>query len=154
MVNKQLQYTYWPITHEVKVTRQKRLGLLIEYNKRNIFLQKLGRKWGREISSRPLFIFLKSLIWRSAASFQYISIALHLRCNKNKQYKTLGHWVEDMLNFNFSEKCLGLVSPPYFVHNVLRKMFPMLHSIDRPNFIVWLSLLLEILDNICITIVG
>ena len=34
-----------------------KFGQLIEYNKRNIFLQKLCRKWGRETSSRPLFIF-------------------------------------------------------------------------------------------------
>ena len=37
-------------------------GQLIEYNKRNIFLQKLCGKWGRETSSRPLFIFWKTLI--------------------------------------------------------------------------------------------
>ena len=36
-----------------------KFGQLIEYSKRNIFLQKLCR---RETSSRPLFIFLKSLI--------------------------------------------------------------------------------------------
>ena len=30
---------------------------LIEYYKTNIFLQKLCRKWGKETSSRPLFIF-------------------------------------------------------------------------------------------------
>ena len=30
---------------------------LIEYNKRNIFFQKLLGKWDRETSSRPLFIF-------------------------------------------------------------------------------------------------
>ena len=30
---------------------------LIEYNKRNMFLQKLCRKWGQETSYRPLFIF-------------------------------------------------------------------------------------------------
>ena len=30
----------------------------------------------------------------------------------------------------------------------------MLHSINRPNFIVWLSLLLELLGNMCITIVS
>ena len=30
---------------------------LIEYNKINIFLQKLCGKWGRETSSRPLFTF-------------------------------------------------------------------------------------------------
>ena len=40
-----------------------KFGQLIEYNKINIFLQKLCRKWGRETSSRPLFIFWKSLIW-------------------------------------------------------------------------------------------
>ena len=30
---------------------------LIEYNKINYFLQKLCGKWGRETSSRPLFIY-------------------------------------------------------------------------------------------------
>ena len=30
---------------------------LIEHNKTNIFLHKLCRKWGKETSSRPLFIF-------------------------------------------------------------------------------------------------
>ena len=31
-----------------------KLGQLIEYNKRNIFLQKLCKTWGTETSSRPL----------------------------------------------------------------------------------------------------
>ena len=26
-----------------------------------------------------------------------------------------------MLNFHFSEKCLGLVSPPHFAHGFLKK---------------------------------
>ena len=34
-------------------------GQLIEYNKIIIVLQKSCRKWGRETSSRPLFVFLK-----------------------------------------------------------------------------------------------
>ena len=34
---------------------------LIEYNKINIFLQKLCGKWGRETSSRPLCTFWKIL---------------------------------------------------------------------------------------------
>ena len=50
-----------------------------------------------------------------------------------------------MLTFNLSEKGLG----PVFS----RKMFLMLHSINWPNFIVLLSLLLEILGNMCITII-
>ena len=40
-----------------------RFDQLIEYKKRNIFLKKLCGKWGRETSSRPLFIFWKSLAW-------------------------------------------------------------------------------------------
>ena len=34
-----------------------KLGQLIEYNKRNVFLQKLCGKWGRETSPKPLSIF-------------------------------------------------------------------------------------------------
>ena len=30
---------------------------LMDYDKKNVFLQNLCRKWGREISLRPLFIF-------------------------------------------------------------------------------------------------
>ena len=32
-------------------------GQLIKYSVRNIFLQKLYRKWVREVISRPLFVF-------------------------------------------------------------------------------------------------
>ena len=35
-----------------------------------------------------------------------------------------------MLNSNFSRKGLGLVSAPYFVYDISRKMFVMLHSIN------------------------
>ena len=46
---------------------------------------------------------------------------------------------------------LVIVSLPHFPHNFWRKIF--LLPIDWPNFIVWLPLLCEILDNMCITIV-
>ena len=39
-------------------------GQLIEQNKRNIFLQKLFKKWDMENSSRPLsFFFLKKKLY-------------------------------------------------------------------------------------------
>ena len=41
-------------------------GQLIEYDKRNIFLQKSWRKWGRETSSSLLFVFKKALCKRKA----------------------------------------------------------------------------------------
>ena len=76
----------------------------------------------------------------SFISFRYISIALNLSYNKSKLYKTLDYWSRDMLNFSFSEKGLGLVSPPHFVHDFPRKMFHMLHSIDHSILIDQISL--------------
>ena len=58
-----------------------------------------------------------------------------------------------MLNFDFSDKSLGIVSLVHFVYDFSTKLFDMLYSINGPNFIVWLPLLLEILGNMCIAIV-
>ena len=87
-----------------------------------------------------------------AASFQYISIALNLTYRINKLYKTLRLLIQRyILNFGFSEKGLELVSPPHFVWDFSRKIFFRLYSINWPNFIALLPLLLKILDNICVT---
>ena len=56
-------------------------------------------------------------------SFDIISIAVNLPYNEYKPYKTLDYWSRDMVNFNFSEKGLGLVSPLHFVYDISRKMF-------------------------------
>ena len=55
--------------------------------------------------------------------------------------------------FWFLEKGLGIVFPPFFVHDFSRKMLLILYSINCPNFIPWLPVLLEILDNMCIATV-
>ena len=70
--------------------------------------------------------------------------------NQNKIYKTLEYWFRDMLNFDFLEKGLGIVSLPHFVYNFSRKIFLMLYSINWRNFITWLYLLIEILVNMFI----
>ena len=114
-----------------------KLGQLTEYNKRNIF-------WKSLISGKKKW---------SAAYFQYVSISFNLVYNKNKLYETLNNWSRDMLNFDFSEKDLGLVSPSYFVYDFSRKMSLVFHSINRPNFIIWLPSLLKRFGNMCITIV-
>ena len=74
----------------------------------------------------------------------YILIAINLPYNKNKLCEMLDYWSRDMLNFNFLEKGLGIVSPPHFVYDFSRKMFLMLDSIKWPNSIVWLPLLFKI----------
>ena len=146
-----------------------KFGQLIEHNKINIFLQKLCRNRGRVTSSRPLFVFWKSLIWGegkwTADWFQYISIALSLPYNKNWAVWnfSLSYNKNKMYNFklliqryaqlSFFRKGSGNSFSTTFCLWFFKKMFFMLHSINWPNFIAWLPLLLEILGNICIKIV-
>ena len=60
--------------------------------------------------------------------------------------------IQRYAQFWFLEKGLGIVSPPHFVKDFSRKMFLKLYSLNWPDFTLWLSLLLEILNNICIAI--
>ena len=58
-----------------------------------------------------------------------------------------------MFNFNFLLKCLGLASGANFMYDFSKKIFSIFHSIDWPNSIALLPLLLEILDNKVIVII-
>ena len=49
---------------------------------------------------------------------------------------------------------LGLVSPPHFMDDFSRKMFLMLYCVNWLNFIVWLTLVIETLGNMCIVIIS
>ena len=53
LLSKQLQYTYCPISQEVKTIQTMKFGQLIEYNMRNIFIEKSYTKCGGETISRP-----------------------------------------------------------------------------------------------------
>ena len=57
-------------------------------------------------------------------------IALNVSYNKNKPYKTFDYSSRDMLNFDFSERGLGIDSPSHLVYDFSRKIFLMLHSIN------------------------
>ena len=143
-----------PNITQSKSNQRNKFCQLIKYNKGNILLQKSCIKWGRETSSRPLFVFWKSFIWSGQQlRLQAVSIIFDLAYNKSKPHEALDYWFRDMLSFVLLEKGLGIVSPPHFVYDFSRKMFLMLHFINWPNFIVWFSLLLEILGNMCIAIV-
>ena len=145
-----------PNTSQSKGSQTMKSGQLIEYNKINTFLQILCRRWGRQF----LFFEKANKGWKqvgcslvsvyldsSQLATQLYIIVLY------KLYKTLDYWSKDMLNFNFSEKGLGLVSPSHFVNDFSRKTFRILHSIKWANLIVWLLSLCEILGNMCITTV-
>ena len=47
----------FPNISQSKGNQTMKFGQLIEYNKKNIFLQKICKKRGRETSPRTLFIF-------------------------------------------------------------------------------------------------
>ena len=53
----------------------------------------------------------------------------------------------------FKKRDLELVSLTHFLHDFWRRIFLLLNSITWPYFNVWLPLLREILDNMCIVIV-
>ena len=106
---------------QIKDNQAMKFGQLIEHPKGNIFFENLCRKWGRETSSRSLFVFLKSAIlgkgkW-SAAWFHYVSIPLKLADNRNTLFRILHYWSRDLLNFDFLDKGLGIVSPAHFVYD-------------------------------------
>ena len=128
-------------------------GPLTEYNKRNIFCKNHGL--GRLVffffkKKKKLFVRWKQVVCSLLSKY---FDSPQLAYNKNKLYKTLNYWSRDMLNLNFSEKGLGLISTLHFVYNVSTKMFLMLYSTNWSNFIVWMPLFLEIMDNICVVII-
>ena len=49
-----------PNNSQNKGNQTMKFGQLLEYNNKNVFLQKLCRERGREISSRPLLFFQKA----------------------------------------------------------------------------------------------
>ena len=108
-----------------------------------MFLQNWSRKWGKETSSRPLFIFQKSFILNKC-KWKFPTLTY----NKRKLCEASDCWSRDMLNSDFFLKKKEVSCTIY-----PRKIFLMLYPINWPNFIAWLPLPLEISGNMCIIIV-
>ena len=73
------------------------ISQLIDCNVRNTFRQKSCRKWVRETSSRPLFVFKKA-IYEEKVSGQHLNFNIFWQsstCNKNKLNKILDCWSRD-----------------------------------------------------------
>ena len=118
-------------------------GLLIEHSKIIIFLQKQCRKWGREASSRLLFVFKKTFFGVKTSACNLVSIKFdsrQLSIQYKQTVKNLDHWSRVMLNFDFLAKGLGIVLPPRFMYDFSIKEWVILSSSLWPNF--WLPLIL------------
>ena len=127
----------------IKGNQTMKFGELLEFNR--FFLKNNAENEAGTIVP-DLFLFFKKAPYTewSTACFRYISLAFKLEYSKNKLYKTWDYWSRDILYFDFSEKCLGIVFPPRFAYYFSTKIFLMLHSVNWQNLIVWLHLLLEI----------
>ena len=100
-----------------------KFGRLIEYNIWNIFLEKSYPKCDGETKPIPL-----------------------------KYIKTMVLTTSFYLMFFKKQKGLELVFQAHFLHE-FSKIFLPLYFTNQPNFIAWVTLLLEILDNKCIVII-
>ena len=133
-----MQYTYWPISHEGKATRQLNLSVnRISQNK--YFLQHHAENEAGRLSRELVLFFNKALSEVKAAGFQYIWIAFNLAYNKNKLYKTLDQ------TLNFPSHCFSTTM-------IFQQKCFSCYILLTESFIVYLPLLLKILGNMCITI--
>ena len=134
-----------------------KFGQLIEYNMRNIFLKKiLYKMWWRNYSQTLFSKFEIELISGSIVQnfiksvFIVCQVGGHLDIIETKLQTSCFHLIYSF--FMKQERGLGLVSLCHFLHDLWGKIFLLLHSINWPNFNVWLPLLREILCNMCIVI--
>ena len=116
---------------------------LMEYNVRNIFLQKLCTKCGGEASSRP---FYKNQNWAYlwTNSLKCYKVCFFFLCSSQGLIKLFYKW----------KRGLELVSLPHSRQDFWTKIFLPLYAINWPNLVVWLPLLLKELGNMCILIIS
>ena len=130
---------------------------LIEYNLRNIFLEKFTKQAGEtshrlfsEISKLSITLVNSLKVLYSLVLF-YVQVEGYRNILKPKCENPL--LLSHTKPFYKTKRGLKPVSLPHLLHDFSRKIFVTLYSINWPNFIVWLSLILEILGNMCIVIV-
>ena len=131
-----------PYISRSKSNQKMKFGNFVEHNMQKSFLQKLCRKWEKETSSRPHFLRKWFILHENIFASPRLGDAIKIN------YK-----ISDCLSRDMFEKGLGLVSLTRFVFDFSRKIFHISHSIKWSTFIIWLPLLLEILDNMCIVII-
>ena len=130
---------------------------LIDYNVRNIFLEKSYTKCEGEISPRPFSEKLKLSV--SLDQEYKVSYRLFSLYAKPKAIKICWNYAADYLHLPyikiifFKKRGLELGSLPYFLRNFWSKIFLLIYFVNWPSFIVWLSLLHKIFGNMCIVIV-
>ena len=134
-----MQYTYWPISQEVKAIRLSNL-----FSSQNV-VEKYYSHFKKSKSSISLNQYSKVLY----ILFFFVSQVEDYRNWLKLSYRPLIYLKKA---FWKTKRGLGLVFLPYFLHDFWRKFFLLLCPFTWPNFNVLLPLLREILGNMCIVI--
>ena len=144
-----------PNISKTEGSERMKLGQLVEYNIRNIFLEKSSAKCGVENIPRSFSTTLSISLdqWSKVlcslfllhAKLWAIEILLKLSC-RPFAFNSCRVFLKK------TKRRLELVSLPHFMHDFWRKIFLLLYCINWPNFNFWLPLLRKVLDNMCIVI--
>ena len=132
-----------------------KFGQLIEYNMRNIFFEKSFTKYGGQTipssfsKKSKLSVFLDQKSKVLYTQFLLFAKSSDIKIYSNEATDRL--LLHQIKLFYKTKRGLELVSFPHFLPDLFKKIF--IYYINCPNFIVWLSLLREMLDNMCIVIV-
>ena len=132
-----------------------KLGLLIEYNMRNLFLVKSYTTCGRETIPRRFSKNSKLSITLDQYS-KVVYILFFFACQRwglSKVIETKLQTTCFYLIHSVFKRGLELVSPSHFLHIFWGKIFRLLYSITWPYSNAWLLLFRDILGNMYIAIV-
>ena len=133
-----------------------KVGHIIEYNMKTILNKKSFLKCDRETIPD---LFLKYQNW---AYLWINSLKFYTVCCYCMPSPGLSNYIKSKLQttcftsykaFLKYKKRHGSSLLLHFLSDLLRKIFLSLYSINRPNFLVWLPFLLQILGNMSIAIV-
>ena len=134
-----------------------KFGQLIKCNMRKIFFEKSYRKCCGE--TIPRHFYKKPKLSISLNKSSKILHSLFLLYGKLTAIKIYWKYVADHLVLNHiklfqkTKRTVKLVPLPHFLHDFWRQILLLLYSTNLLNFIVRLTLLREILGNMCIVIV-
>ena len=156
-MNKQLQYTYWPIAQEVKTIRQ--WNLVSQWNaKWETFLLKNPAQNAVEKLFPDPFLKTQNWVYVCINRLKKYTVCFHcmliwglLKYRKTRPQTTCFYLITYIKLFYKAKSGLELVCLPVsFLHDFWRKIFHLLYSINSPNLIVLLPLIHDILSNVCI----
>ena len=146
-IKQTIAITYCPTSQAINIPSNQviKFGQLIEYNMRNIFLEKSCTSCGGKAIPRPFSCKSKLSIFLDQKP--EVSYSLFLLYAKLRAFEIYSNWSADRFLLPYirfflkkSTKWSGTSLPPL-------KIFILLYSINWSNFIVWLLLLCEILGN-------